>query len=121
IARKIYLALGFGAALLLGSGVVWRVLRRLPPPPTPTASELPSSRTLVPLQVAETIYDGAFAAGWDDWGWGPHDLPKQGPAKIVFSGFGGIVIHHADLPAHFGGLSFRYKAPADWPEFLMVS
>jgi hypothetical protein len=39
----------------------------------------------------------------------------------VFSGFGGIVLHHADLPSRFGGFSFRYKPPGDWPEFLTVS
>lgn len=118
--RKVYVAAGLGAALLLCSGFVWRVVRHLPPPPPPV-SETPTSRAVVPLQVAETIYDGAFSPGWEDWGWGSHELPKRGPAKIVFSGFGGIVIHHADLPAAFGGLSFRYKAPAGWPEFLIVS
>ncbi|HEX2673723.1 MAG TPA: glycoside hydrolase family 44 protein [Polyangiaceae bacterium] len=119
--RRIYVSVGLGAALVLVSGLIWRAARRPPPTAVPSASALPSSNPPAPRQVAETIYDGAFATGWEDWGWGPHDLPKRGPAKIVFSGFGGIVIHHADLPARFGGLSFRYKPPADWPEFLMVS
>jgi len=120
--RKIYVLVGLAAALALISGVLWRVARRdSSPAAPPTTSAPPSGRPQLPLQVAETIYDGTFGPGWEDWGWGPHELSKRGPAKIVFSGFGGIVLHHADLRARFGGLSFRYKSPSDWPEFMMVS
>jgi hypothetical protein len=78
-------------------------------------------RTATPLTVAEAVYDGKLGAGWEDWGWGPHDLTTTGPAKVVFSGYGGIIFRHATLEANFGGLSFRYKVPADWPLFLSVS
>jgi hypothetical protein len=73
-----------------------------------------------PLEVAEMIYDQKLSAGWDDWGWGPHQL-GNGPAKIVFQNYGGWLLHHADLPWRFGGVSFRYKAPAQFGEFLLVS
>jgi hypothetical protein len=67
------------------------------------------------------VYDGKLATGWIDWGWGPHDLPRSGPAKVVFGGYGGIIFHHASLDANFGFLSFRYKAPGAWPQFLIAS
>ena len=84
----------------------------------PALTEGPRKAT--PLKVLETVYDGKLAPGWDDWGWGPHDLDK-GPARVVFGGFGGITLHHAELPSRFGGLSFRFRAPPDWPHFLSVS
>jgi len=73
------------------------------------------------LEVAETVYAGKLGAGWQDWGWGPHQLPKAGPAKIVFSGYGGVIFRHDILTGRFGVFSFRYKAPADWADFLQVS
>ena len=73
------------------------------------------------LQVAETVYDGKLGVGWQDSGWGPHDLPNAGgPAKIGFAGFGGLILRHDLLRSSFGALSFRYRAPAGWPNFLQV-
>lgn len=77
-------------------------------------------RTAGPIAVAETIYDGKLAPGWDDWGWGPHRL-GGGPAGIVFANYGGWLLHHAEMHWRFGGLSFRFKAPASWGEFLQVN
>ena len=51
-------------------------------------------RVRQPLEAGELLYDGELARGWDDWGWGPHQL-GSGPAQIKFSGFGGILFHHA--------------------------
>jgi hypothetical protein len=73
------------------------------------------------FDIAETIYDGKLGAGWQDWGWGPHELPKAGPAKIVFSGYGGVIFRHDSVAGQFGLFSFRYKAPAEWSDFLQVS
>ncbi|HYQ03495.1 MAG TPA: glycoside hydrolase family 44 protein [Polyangiaceae bacterium] len=72
-------------------------------------------------EVALTIYDGKLGAGWADWGWGPHDLSSAGPAKIQFRGYGGIIFRHELLSNRYGTLSFRFKAPAAWPDFLQVS
>lgn len=85
---------------------------------SPLALPLPS---WLPLDVVETIYDGKLSTGWQDWGWGPHELPASGPAKVVFSGYGGIIFRHDSLTARYGLISFRYKAPADWGNFLQVS
>jgi len=79
-----------------------------------------SARNPQPIEVAEVLYDGKLARGWDDWGWGLHEMNK-GPAQITFSGYGGILFHHVQLPSRFGGFSFRYKAPADWGEFMHVT
>lgn len=73
------------------------------------------------FEVAETLYDGKLGAGWQDWGWGPHELPKVGPAKIAFGGYGGVIFRHDALSGQFGVFSFRYKAPAEWGNFLQVS
>lgn len=122
MAKKAKIAIGFGVAVVLVA--VLAIRRRAPSnvvvPPEPSAVPAPLERALTPLEPAELIYDGKLAAGWEDWGWGSHDLPKKGPAKIGFSGYGGIILHHADLPSHFGGFSFRYKAPSEWPDFLNV-
>ncbi|MEI9941336.1 MAG: glycoside hydrolase family 44 protein [Pseudomonadota bacterium] len=125
MSKKAYVVLGLLLLSLVAGMVAGRRAHRTEAPePSASASAsapLLQARVAVPFQVAETIYDGKLTEGWVDWGWGNHDLPKQGPAKIVFSGYGGIIFHHTELPSRLGGLSFRYKPPADWPEFLAVS
>jgi hypothetical protein len=78
-------------------------------------------RTLTPFEVKESVYDGKLAPGWEDWGWGPHDLPATGPARISFAGYGGIILHHQELPLRFGALVFRLQAPESFGHFLSVS
>ncbi len=85
---------------------------------------LDANRVGTPLDVndaSEVIYDGKLSPGWNDWGWGPHDLSIPGPAKVVFAGYGGIILQHGMLQPQFSGLSFRYKAPPEWPDFLTVA
>lgn len=84
-------------------------------PPVSTAP-----RGAAPYKTAETIYDGKLGTGWEDWGWGPHNL-SAGPAKVVFGGYGGIIFRHATLEPHFAAVVFRFKPPGEWPEFLSVS
>ena len=91
-----------------------------PSPASSTEPKITASRAPATLTVGETVYDGKLATGWADWGWGPHDL-SNGPARIVFQNYGGIIFRRAALDATFGAISFRYKAPADWPDFLTVS
>lgn len=66
------------------------------------------------------IYEHKLLPGWDDWGWGPHQL-GNGPAKIVFAGYGGWLLHHASMPWRYGGVAFRFNAPEAWGEFLQVT
>ncbi|HKY39981.1 MAG TPA: glycoside hydrolase family 44 protein [Polyangiaceae bacterium] len=72
------------------------------------------------LEVEQVIYDGALGQGWEDWGWGPHEL-GNGPAKVVFEGYGGILLHTKRLTQPFGALVFNLKAPPAWGDFIQVS
>jgi Glycoside hydrolase family 44 len=117
--RKAWLALTVGGTLALGGGAALLAAKRSPLAQGGQAEES-TFRQLVPLEAAEVIYEGKLRPGWDDWGWGPHELGK-GPAKIVFQNYGGIMLHHAELPAGFSGLAFRFKAPESWADFLQVS
>jgi Glycoside hydrolase family 44 len=81
-------------------------------------------RIAKPLDVAdagEVIYDGRLMPNWNDWGWGPNELSNHGPAKIAFAGYGGLILQSSTLTTPYSGLSFRYKAPAGWPDFLQVT
>lgn len=69
--------------------------------------------------AAETAFDGGLRAGWQDWGWGTHDL-SGGAAKINFSQYGGLILHRDGLQTRYGGLSFRMHAPNDYGNFLRV-
>lgn len=119
---KKLLAIGLGAISLVGVAIALRVRQVSLRAAAMASSASPSStaRDSVPLAVAEVAYDGKLGDGWQDWGWGPHQLSEAGPAKINFSGFGGLLLHHTELRPSFGGVAFRYKAPSVWPEFLAV-
>ncbi len=71
------------------------------------------------FEAAETIYDGGLKPGWQDWGWGAHDL-SSGPARINLSQYGGWILHHDPLQGRYGGLVFRMLAPASFGSFLQV-
>jgi hypothetical protein len=109
----------------LAGGVAGRLSRRArtsaPRPLVSAAPAVPSARALKPLRAAESIFDSKLGAGWQDLGWGRHDLSVPGPARIEFGGYGGIVFYHQELKAHFGGVAFRFRAPAAWAPFLSVS
>jgi Glycoside hydrolase family 44 len=119
--KKRYLAALFLALAALGLAIGGRAILRRRPQATPSAPEAARSRAATPLDIAQSIYDGKLSPGWDDWGWGQHEFPPQGPVKISFGDYGGIILHHAPLEAHFGGVALRYQVPSDWPEFLAVA
>jgi hypothetical protein len=119
--RKRWLVMGLAAVLVVAVGSVWRMrkMRALPSLGAKPAA-VATARVPVPLDVGELMYDGSLGAGWEDWGWGAHELGK-GPAQIAFASYGGILFHHSPLPSRYGGVSFRYKAPPAWGEFLHVT
>jgi len=86
------------------------------PAPAPAAAAAPRPTTVEP---AETLYDAGLKSGWQDYGWGAHDL-SSGPARINLSNYGGFILHHEPLQARYGGLSFRMLAPASFGNFLQV-
>ncbi|MEI9953224.1 MAG: glycoside hydrolase family 44 protein [Pseudomonadota bacterium] len=88
--------------------------RKLTAEPAKPAVARPSS-----FVVAESVYDGSLKPGWQDWGWGPHDLSK-GAARLNFSSYGGWILHHDPVSTRFGALVFRMKAPSAAGRFLEV-
>jgi hypothetical protein len=72
------------------------------------------------FEVAEVVLDKKLMPGWDDWGWGKHEFTESG-ARIALGGFGGIILHHQELPSQFGGVSFRFQAPDSYGDFLELS
>lgn len=121
--RKLWIVLVLGVALLAAGG--WKARKWIKAVRQRGASALLAAvptgpRVAQPLEVGEMIYDQKLSAGWDDWGWGAHQL-GNGPAKIVFQGYGGWLLHHTELAWRYGGVSFRYKAPASFGAFLQVS
>ena len=87
-----------------------------PPRTPPRVEPVASVRTPTPFVVAETIYDGRLAPGWDDWGWGKHELVVGQPAKVDLAGYGGIHLHHQPLSGPFAALVFRFQAPKESSE-----
>jgi hypothetical protein len=67
--------------------------------------------------VAATIYDGGLSPGWQDWGWGTHDL-GHGAASIDLSNFGGWILWNDHFPSELEGLVFRMSAPSSYGSFL---
>jgi hypothetical protein len=123
--RKGQIAMLLACAGVAG-GIAGRIARALderrasgPAAVAPPAA--PSARAVQSFEVAESVYDGTLGAGWQDWGWGRHNLSTVAPARVVFEGYGGIIFHHQELPSDFGALSFRLKAPAGWAPFLAVA
>jgi hypothetical protein len=87
---------------------------------TETAAEPAAPRVAGQFEVAEVVLDKNLMPGWDDWGWGKHEYTGDG-ARIALGGFGGIILHHQELPSKFGGVAFRFKAPESYGDFLGVS
>lgn len=72
-----------------------------------------------PFETTEVIYDAGLKSGWQDYGWGKHDL-SQGAARIDMSQYGGWILHHEPLANRYGALVFRMLAPASFGTFLRV-
>jgi hypothetical protein len=121
-ARLIFLALALLTAVAVSVFAV-RARLRSNPAPVPQPSTGVAASTPEPSgsrQIVELIFDGKLAPGWEDWGFGRHDYADGRPVKVAFSGYGAIIFHHSELPSRFGGLLFRYKAPASFGSFLQV-
>lgn len=69
--------------------------------------------------AAETIYDGRLGPGWQDWGWGPHELGK-GAARLNMNNFGGWILYRQGLTGRFGGVAFRLRAPEAFGSFVQM-
>lgn len=69
--------------------------------------------------AAEVIYAGGLKPGWQDWGWGPHELTPSA-ARLNLSNYGGWILHHDPIATRFGALMFRMKGNGANSNFLEV-
>jgi hypothetical protein len=73
------------------------------------------------LTLMEVAYQGGLKAGWEAGGWTERQVEGPGPAKVMMAELGGWSLRRMQpLKGGFAGLAFRYKAPADYGEFLEV-
>ena len=110
-------------ALVAAAGAIALVVvkSRRGDPEIPEAASSEPEPVLVAGEPIEMIFDKKLGTGWDDWGFGRHDYKAGAPVQISFAGYGAILFHHASLAPDFGGLTFRYKAPAEFGSFLQAA
>jgi hypothetical protein len=118
--KKLWIGIAIASLAVGGISVAWHKRGSGGVKTSDTPETVASVRALVELTPAESAYDGKLGKGWDDWGWGPHEL-GNGPARVVFEGYGGIILHHAELAWQYAGVSFKYKAPEAYGDFLQIS
>lgn len=70
--------------------------------------------------LTEPAWAGGLQSGWKDEGWAERDLKNPGPAKLRLANLGGWNLRKQGIQGEFGGLALRYKAPADYGDFLEV-
>ena len=119
-------ALGVGVGCSLALGIVAPPSARRAPKWHARSAPVRSPGRLVGvsranIEIAEVVYDGKLAAGWEDWGWGPHEIPDGGRGqdpvrRIRRAG----AASHEELSPHFGGVTFKFRAPAGYRDFLDV-
>ncbi len=77
-------------------------------------------RAAGPFEIAELVYDDGLENQWQDWGWAPREVPRDGPAKVRFSDYGGWILAKPGLSGSYDAVRFRVKRPAGEGEFLEV-
>jgi hypothetical protein len=91
------------------------------PPPAAVRAAAPTA-SASPAAPAEVAFDTAagLGSGWLDYGWAPRELAPGQPAKLDLSGRGGWLLAHPGRVGAFGALVLRYRAPAEFGDFLEV-
>jgi len=84
------------------------------------ASAGPDGRIYEIPALAEVAYDDGLQAGWDDEGWSLREVKGPGPARVRMADMGGWMLRKVSVSGEFGGLAFRYRAPAGFGDFLEV-
>ncbi len=78
------------------------------------------TRTVATPPLVEAVYEGGLKGQWQDHGWAEH-APKRGDAEVlVFSNYGGWILHNSALRGTYGGLVFRFRASVAWGDFLQA-
>src|SRR6185436_8105237 len=77
-------------------------------------------RTAPAPAAAEVAYEHGMKQGWMDFGWSPRKKNPGGPELHDLKDYGGwILAREQPLQASkAGGLTFTYKAPAEFGDFL---
>ncbi len=72
--------------------------------------------------VAERLADSrvGIAPGWMDFGYSRHIIEPGRPIEVDFSSYGGLILGRLEPLARYGGLTFRYRAPDTFGDFLEV-
>ncbi|WNG22697.1 glycosyl hydrolase [Cystobacter fuscus] len=71
--------------------------------------------------ITEALWSqGYLMEGWVDEGWSERELKPPGPARLRMDKMGGWMLRKKGLQGEFGGLALRYRAPADFGDFLEV-
>jgi hypothetical protein len=87
----------------------------------PASAEPSASKPGLSVELAEVAYQGGVKPDWVEMGWTERKVQGPGPAKVVMASQGGWSLRRkSPLGGNFGGLAFRYKAPAGFGEFLEV-
>ena len=79
-----------------------------------TATQPPDTRP----GVSEPVYDSGLKNDWQDWGWGPHESTNNGPIKIRFDDWGGLIFAKPGNSGDFGGVRFHIASPIESIDFL---
>jgi hypothetical protein len=103
---------GLAAALHLGAQ------QNNAQPPAPATGASPDPRPPVVERVVDS--DAGLRPGWMDFGYSPHTIKPGGPVEIDFANYGGFILAKQGPLGPFGGLSFRYRAPDSFGDFLEV-
>jgi hypothetical protein len=87
----------------------------------PASASASESKPALAVELAEVAYQGGVKPDWVEMGWTERQVQGPGPAKVVMANQGGWSLRRkSPLDGNFGGLAFRYKAPASFGEFLEV-
>jgi hypothetical protein len=73
------------------------------------------------MALVETAFDRGLKTGWMVEGWSERQVEGMAPAKVMMAQKGGWTLRYKEpLTQRFAALSFRYKAPSEYGEFLEV-
>lgn len=78
------------------------------------------TRTFEAPRITSRVYEGGLILPWEDHGWANRQARTTGGERLELHDYGGWILTNRELAGTFGGLVFRFKAPAEWGDFLQV-
>jgi hypothetical protein len=88
--------------------------------PALAAEREPGTRSSAAGKVVEPIFVGGYQGDWQYYGWAEREPRTSGPEKLKMEKQAGWILNNSKLKGAFGGLTFRFRAPADLGDFLQV-